>query len=107
MAHIDPAGGWLPLTQPQLDFWEEFSFHPDEPVSTVAHYIDLSGAVNESALLQAITRTVRDPKSCLSASASAMMARRRSNAATQAMPRLWNLSISAAIPLRWRRLCGA
>ncbi|MBW9079271.1 condensation protein [Agrobacterium pusense] len=60
MAHIDPAGGWLPLTQPQLDFWEEFSFHPDEPVSTVAHYIDLSGAVNESALLQAITRTVRE-----------------------------------------------
>ena len=60
MAHIDPAGGWLPLTQPQLDFWEEFSFHPDEPVSTVAHYIELSGAVNEGALLEAIKRTVRE-----------------------------------------------
>ena len=60
MAHIDPAGGWLPLTQPQLDFWEEFSFHPDEPVSTVAHYIDLSGAVNESALIEAIKRTMRE-----------------------------------------------
>jgi enterobactin synthetase component F len=60
MAHIDPASGWLPLTQPQLDFWEEFSFHPDEPVSTVAHYIELSGAVNEGALLEAIRRTVRE-----------------------------------------------
>ncbi|MDZ7927158.1 MAG: condensation domain-containing protein [Agrobacterium sp.] len=60
MAHIHPAGGWLPLTQPQLDFWEEFSFHPDEPVSTVAHYIELCGAVNEGALLEAIRRTVRE-----------------------------------------------
>jgi len=60
MAQMNTADGWLPLTQPQLDFWEEFSFHPDEPVSTVAHYIDLSGAVNETALLRAITRTVRE-----------------------------------------------
>ncbi|PZU20956.1 MAG: condensation protein [Shinella sp.] len=60
MAHTDPAGDWFPLTQPQLDFWEEFSFHPDEPVSTVAHYIDLSGAVNEEALLKAVARTVRE-----------------------------------------------
>jgi len=60
MANIDADGSWMPLTLPQLDFWEEFMFHPDQPVSTVAHYIDLEGDLDEEALTLAITQTVRE-----------------------------------------------
>ncbi|MFT4131488.1 condensation domain-containing protein [Labrys sp. (in: a-proteobacteria)] len=51
---------WMKLTPPQLDFWEEFSFHPDQPLSTVAHYLDIEGAVDVSALCRAIARTVHE-----------------------------------------------
>lgn len=51
---------WMPLTLPQLDFWEEFSLHPDEPLSTVAHYIELKGTVNEEALCRAIAQTAQE-----------------------------------------------
>lgn len=51
---------WMPLTLPQLDFWEEFSLHPDQPLSTVAHFIELKGTINEIALSQAITQTAKE-----------------------------------------------
>ncbi|MBP1849562.1 condensation domain-containing protein [Rhizobium halophytocola] len=60
MAHMDPIAGWMPLTLPQLDFWEEFTFHPEEPVSTVAHFIDLHGEIDEEALVAAVARTIRE-----------------------------------------------
>lgn len=59
MPDIGPTGE-MPLTLPQLDFWEEFTFHPDQPVSTVAHYIELEGDIDELALTRAITRTIRE-----------------------------------------------
>lgn len=60
MPDIDPNGGWMPLTLPQLDFWEEFTFHPDQPVSTVAHFIDIDGDVDVDALKRAIGQTIRE-----------------------------------------------
>lgn len=54
------TGAWMPLTLPQLDFWEEFTFHPDQPVSTVAHFIELTGNVDEAALIRAIEQTIRE-----------------------------------------------
>lgn len=60
MSHIENTGGWMPLTLPQLDFWEEFSFHPDEPLSTVAHCIELKGKVDEDALIRAVSRTATE-----------------------------------------------
>lgn len=54
----------LPLTLAQLDFWEEFRHHPDEPVSTVAHVVTLSGAgdaaVDGEALARAITQVIAE-----------------------------------------------
>ena len=44
----------MPLTLAQKDFWEEFTFHPDLPVSTVAHYIEMKGQVDGEALSWAI-----------------------------------------------------
>ncbi|GAB1584326.1 condensation domain-containing protein [Phyllobacterium phragmitis] len=60
MTHIDANGGWMPLTMPQLDFWEEFSFHPDKPVSTVAHCLNIEGDVDGDALTKAISETIRE-----------------------------------------------
>lgn len=60
MTIIDTGADPMPLTLPQLDFWEEFTFHPDQPVSTVAHYIDIKGDVDEAALQRAITQTVKE-----------------------------------------------
>lgn len=54
------ATEWLPLTAAQLDFWEEFTLHPEQPFSTVAHVTELRGAVDEVALCQAITLTVTE-----------------------------------------------
>ncbi len=51
---------WKPLTLPQLDFWEEFNFHQDKPVSTVAHYLELSGVHNEEAFLKAVSETISE-----------------------------------------------
>ena len=51
---------WLPLTAGQMDFWEEFLFHPDQPVSTVAHCLDLEGPLDEAALIAAIRQTVAE-----------------------------------------------
>ncbi|GGF50176.1 vibriobactin synthetase [Azorhizobium oxalatiphilum] len=55
----DPhASGWMPLTLPQLDFWEEYVLQPDQPLSTVAHYLDLAGDVDGAALRAAVTKAV-------------------------------------------------
>lgn len=54
------ATGWMPLTAGQMDFWEEFRFHPDQPVSTVAHCLELEGPLDSAALAAAITRTVAE-----------------------------------------------
>lgn len=48
------------LTLAQLDFWEEFRLHPDEAVSTVAHAVRLTGAVDADALARAITQTIAE-----------------------------------------------
>ncbi|WP_199636635.1 condensation domain-containing protein [Serratia sp. PAMC26656] len=56
------ATEWLPLSPAQLDFWEEFSLHPGQPFSTVAHVTELRGAVDEAALCRAITLTVAETK---------------------------------------------
>lgn len=48
------------LTLAQLDFWEEFSLHPDQPVSTVAHYLDIQGGIDPEALFKAIETTVHE-----------------------------------------------
>ncbi|VTR46563.1 Dimodular nonribosomal peptide synthase [Serratia fonticola] len=51
---------WLPLTPAQFDFWEEFSFHPHQPVSTVAHRITLRGEIDEPGLLAALEQVVAE-----------------------------------------------
>ncbi|WP_376874485.1 condensation domain-containing protein [Albirhodobacter sp. R86504] len=51
---------WHSLTLAQLDFWEEFRFHPDTPVSTVAHGTLISGPINGVALARAITQTTQE-----------------------------------------------
>lgn len=63
----EPTGGWMPLTLPQLDFWEEFALHPDEPLSTVAHCLDIEGDIDGNALREAISRTIGEAEvlSCL------------------------------------------
>jgi enterobactin synthetase component F len=53
-------GRWSPLTPAQFDFWEEFIFHPYQPVSTVAHRITLRGAVNEAALAAALRQVIEE-----------------------------------------------
>ncbi|EAN5735659.1 hypothetical protein EJD04_23210 [Salmonella enterica] len=50
----------LPLTPAQLDFWEEFTFHPHQPVSTVAHCITLRGNINEEALIKALEKVIKE-----------------------------------------------
>lgn len=60
MTHMHSPTEWLPLTLAQLDFWEEFRFHPDEAVSTVAHAIELSGPVDPAALASAVETTVAE-----------------------------------------------
>lgn len=52
------AQPWWPLTLAQLDFWEEFSLYPHQPVSTVAHCLTLTGTIDQPALLRAIQQTV-------------------------------------------------
>ena len=54
--HLD----WQPLTAGQMDFWEEFVFHPDQPVSTVAHCLELRGPLDEAALIAALGRAVAE-----------------------------------------------
>ncbi|RAP41066.1 hypothetical protein BYZ73_11560 [Rhodovulum viride] len=57
----EPLGAaWLELTLAQLDFWEEFRFHPDRPLSTVAHCIEIEGAAEEIALVAALSRLARE-----------------------------------------------
>ncbi|WP_259285280.1 condensation domain-containing protein, partial [Escherichia coli] len=51
---------WVPLTPAQLDFWEEFTFHPHQPVSTVAHCITLRGTINERALIAALQQVIKE-----------------------------------------------
>lgn len=58
MTHHDAQGLWMPLTLAQLDFWEEFRFHPGESVSTVAHAIELRGVTDPQALARAIEATI-------------------------------------------------
>lgn len=60
MTHHQADGLWMPLTLAQLDFWEEFRFHPDEAVSTVAHAIELRGVADPGALARAIIATIAE-----------------------------------------------
>lgn len=50
----------MPLTMPQLDFWEEFILNPGRPLSTVAHCLEFRGAVDADALYRAVSRTARE-----------------------------------------------
>jgi len=60
MSQADSRRAPMPLTLPQLDFWEEFTFHPDEPIATVAHCLDIDGVSDEPALVAAITQTIAE-----------------------------------------------
>lgn len=60
MSQADSRRALMPLTLPQLDFWEEFTFHPDEPIATVAHCLDIDGVTDEQALVAAITQTIAE-----------------------------------------------
>lgn len=51
---------WLDLTLAQLDFWEEFRFHPERPISTVAHCITLEGALDEPVLIGALEQLAQE-----------------------------------------------
>lgn len=60
MTHHQADGLWMPLTLAQLDFWEEFRFHPGEAVSTVAHAVELRGVADPPALARAIEATIAE-----------------------------------------------
>ncbi|WP_161556045.1 condensation domain-containing protein [Mangrovicoccus ximenensis] len=60
MQDTPSRSGPMALTPAQLDFWEEFTLHPDEPVSTIGHAVRLSGDLDEAALLRAINRACRE-----------------------------------------------
>ncbi|MDF7681786.1 condensation domain-containing protein [Enterobacteriaceae bacterium ESL0689] len=60
MSQTLQSSHWLPLTPEQFDFWEEFTFHPHEPVSTVAHCITLRGNINQHALLAALNQVIEE-----------------------------------------------
>ncbi|MCG7521803.1 condensation domain-containing protein [Ruegeria sp. Ofav3-42] len=57
MSDFTDPNRMMPLTLAQKDFWEEFTFHPDLPVSTVAHYIEMNGQMDGDALNWAIQKT--------------------------------------------------
>lgn len=44
----------------QLDFWEEYTLHPGQTLSTVAHCTELCGAIEEAALCRAIATTLAE-----------------------------------------------
>ncbi len=54
------ASEWLPLAPAQLDFWEEYTLHPGQTLSTVAHCTELCGAIEEAALCRAIATTLAE-----------------------------------------------
>ncbi len=54
------ASEWLPLAPAQLDFWEEYTLHPGQTLSTVAHCTELCGAIDEAALCRAIAATLAE-----------------------------------------------
>ena len=60
MSQADSRRALMPLTLPQLDFWEEFTFHPDEPIATVAHCLDIDGVSDGQALVAAIIQTITE-----------------------------------------------
>ncbi|POT58308.1 hypothetical protein C3432_10420 [Citrobacter amalonaticus] len=60
MSQTIQSSRWLPLTPAQFDFWEEFTFHPHQPVSTVAHSLTLRGKINEEALLGALNQVIKE-----------------------------------------------
>lgn len=60
MSAVKSNGAWMPLTLPQLDFWEEFVLNPGRPLSTVAHCLEFKGQVDRDALLRAVSRTARE-----------------------------------------------
>lgn len=51
---------WHALTLAQLDFWEEFRFHPDRPLSTVAHCTVIEGDLDEAALISALHQIAQE-----------------------------------------------
>lgn len=60
MSDQRPDADWLALTLAQMDFWEEFRLHPDTPVSTVAHAVELRGPCDGAVLGRAIAATIAE-----------------------------------------------
>ncbi|WP_036770892.1 condensation domain-containing protein [Photorhabdus australis] len=60
MLNITQTSSWIPLTQAQQYYWHEFSLHSERVVSTVAHYLDIQGNVNQEALCKAITMMISE-----------------------------------------------
>ncbi len=54
------ASEWLPLAPAQLDFWEEYTLHPGQTLSTVAHCTELCGVIEEAAFCRAIAATLAE-----------------------------------------------
>ncbi|KOY62548.1 hypothetical protein AM629_07680 [Photorhabdus heterorhabditis] len=60
MSNIAQTSSWIPLTQAQQYYWHEFSLHSERVVSTVAHYLDIQGNVDQQALCKAITMMISE-----------------------------------------------
>ncbi|CAQ82975.1 MULTISPECIES: condensation domain-containing protein [Photorhabdus] len=60
MLNITQTSSWMPLTQAQQYYWHEFSLHSEKVVSTVAHYLDIQGNVDQEALCKAITMMISE-----------------------------------------------
>ncbi|MFA0708847.1 condensation domain-containing protein, partial [Vibrio sp. 10N.222.48.A3] len=56
---------WYPLTNAQEAYWDEFVQHPDRPLSTVAHCLEISGSIDLEKLADAINQTVSEAEALL------------------------------------------
>ncbi|MEZ8354478.1 condensation domain-containing protein [Vibrio splendidus] len=56
---------WYPLTNAQEAYWDEFVKHPDRPLSTVAHCLEISGSIDLEKLADAINQTVSEAEALL------------------------------------------
>ncbi|MEZ9070065.1 enterobactin synthase [Vibrio splendidus] len=57
---------WYPLTNAQEAYWDEFVQHPDRPLSTVAHCLEISGSIDLKKLADAINQTISEAEAlCL------------------------------------------
>ena len=56
---------WYPLTNAQEAYWDEFVKHPDRPLSTVAHCLEISGSIDLEKLADAINQAVSEAEALL------------------------------------------